>query len=50
MMESGLTDQELDLAKRLAKEKYNSPRWNIDRIDPFLIHKSASPKIPTDEP
>lgn len=49
MTESDLTDRELDLAKRLANEKYGSPRWNIDRIDPFLTHKSASPKIPSDE-
>jgi hypothetical protein len=44
-MESDLTEQELDLAKRLAEEKYSSSRWNIDRIDPFLTHKTTSPKI-----
>jgi lipoate-protein ligase A len=43
IMESDLTDQELDLAKRLAKEKYSSPQWNIDRIDPFVTRKSTPP-------
>lgn len=45
MIESDLTEQEHDLAKRLVQEKYSSTDWNINRIDRFLNPQAGVSEI-----